>query len=1629
MNKIFDRSIRSLISGFYILETQRFQLSYCYTVPVSRPMSTSPSPSPRPSVVAGRYSILRKLGSGSLGSVYMARDEEAGRMVALKLIRKGRPIPQALGSMQEEFRAIARIDHPRIARAYDFGYTEAEIPFYTREYIQGVPLPPGPPGKEAPARFLRPILDLLDALDVLHAQGVLHLDIHAGNLIVADEEARGSVLIDIGLFRSMGETLTSRPDSWSSLPPELLDGREPEPRTDIFLAGRLLHHRLTGRTVGRTSLPREIPGWGARLTLELERMIAKATAASPEGRFASAAEFRAVLHKALGDSPAASETIPLDRGIAGRTTELERIEEVLRTAAAGSTAVLWLASRPGLGKTRLLSEAKLRAQLRNLPAIDVRFLPDPGPGPALPDALARAGRRGGSSWLESLDPRCGGTPRERAARAAAACLQEEAKASVLLLDDADLADRASRDLLEALVAECLEPSAPPRRGLALFVAASTPPSSRSVPRKLQANTCCILKPLDGAGSRDLFLALLEPLAVPPSVVKRALRLARGSPRSLLSIARALRADWTEGGVIPETARLPAPAPDPRGAWFAGRRDLARADRRILEVLAVAGRSATGKEIAAAAELPAGEVERGLRRLSKVELVTGRPSGRGRRHQLTRPDDARRIAACLSPERRREIHSRLGRFLRDALAEAGAADPRDRENLARHLLALGRRSEGLREAVRASRLLRAGGLDERAAGLLEEALAVEKDRRRRWAIAEELCEILAGRGDHEKAIEVLEPFYREESRGGPSSRKVRARRILGYNYHRAGLPRKALRVFRDAQAIAVPGRDREDLAFIDSELAEIHNFLGRHDEAEEDCRRGLARLEEIRRRDGFRRRMEVLFQASLGHIEMRRMRLPEARDELAKALALSRGQDMLGDRAAILHNLAIVLNQMNDLVGARRTFREAERLLRRTGKEREAIKIFTNLSLIEAKLGRREAARAALARASEMLRRYPGQRLDCFVAYSKGLTAHLLGEMEPAIACLEEASSLARDLGDVSVDGFARIHLAEAHLFSGRYGKALDLFREVLGDARKASAPVLERMALCRIALAEALLGREEASASLEAAEGVRSSDVRYLEAWNDLFVGLAGLLCGRLRREAVERARADFDGWGVEAGARSARLLLLLDALSRKDLEEIPALVPGGAEEEPASLLVRVAEPLAAAEASFALGDLERADAFLTAASVAIVGLPFLELDLRIELSRARLAARRGNRREARRHLHRSSHTMDLLLQLVPEEDRERFARAPRFEALRELSGRLAPAAPVEIGTERLERSCIYEGLVGRSPVMLDLFRTLDRLAEQELPVLITGETGTGKDLVARAIHRRSLRRDGPLQVVSCACLPSELFESELFGHAAGAFSGAEREQQGLLEAASGGTLVLDHVDLLPLEPQAKLLRVLDSGAFRRLGSPGTRRTDVRIVATSGSDLRGALEAGGFRTDLFYRLAGVELRLPPLRDRPEDIPQLAAHFLEEHAARLDRPVPALEPEALALLSRHRWPGNVRELEMLLLGLLVKLPDARRIGAADLEPLLAGRGPSTALSPGGPLPGGPAPDLLSRSLPDIRREIEREYLTQLFRKLGGDVGAMTRELHVKITKLYLWLRDLGIDTRALRRELKGKEEGR
>jgi two-component system NtrC family response regulator len=310
------------------------------------------------------------------------------------------------------------------------------------------------------------------------------------------------------------------------------------------------------------------------------------------------------------------------------------------------------------------------------------------------------------------------------------------------------------------------------------------------------------------------------------------------------------------------------------------------------------------------------------------------------------------------------------------------------------------------------------------------------------------------------------------------------------------------------------------------------------------------------------------------------------------------------------------------------------------------------------------------------------------------------------------------------------------------------------------------------------------------------------------------------------------------------------------------------------------------------------------------------------------------------------------------------------------------------------ERADVFEEMLGASPQMQAVFDFIRKVAPTNAPALILGESGTGKEMVAKALHRRSAQKDGPFVAINCNTIPENLLESELFGHERGAFTGAHTQRKGHIESAAGGTLFLDEIGELPASVQVKLLRFLQEKCFQRVGGRQEIQSDARVIAATNRNLQESAASGKFREDLYFRLAVVVVKMPPLRERGDDIVLVAKAFLRDYGVEHAKPSLTFAPDALRALSLHRWPGNVRELQNRVQRAVI-MADGKRVTARDLE-LTDTLG---ALPP--------------QTLKEARESVEREMVQEALRRHRGKVTAAALELGISRPTLYELMEKLGI----------------
>jgi two-component system response regulator AtoC len=323
--------------------------------------------------------------------------------------------------------------------------------------------------------------------------------------------------------------------------------------------------------------------------------------------------------------------------------------------------------------------------------------------------------------------------------------------------------------------------------------------------------------------------------------------------------------------------------------------------------------------------------------------------------------------------------------------------------------------------------------------------------------------------------------------------------------------------------------------------------------------------------------------------------------------------------------------------------------------------------------------------------------------------------------------------------------------------------------------------------------------------------------------------------------------------------------------------------------------------------------------------------------------------------------------------------------------------------------------LVGQSPAIRTIYGIVEKVANTPSTVLISGESGTGKELIARALHENSSRHAGPFIKINCAAIPKTLMESELFGYDKGAFTGAVGAKPGRFELAHGGTLFLDEIGEIPVEMQVKLLRVLQESEFERVGGIKTIKVDVRLVTATNRDLLAEVGAGAFREDLFYRLNVVPIHIPPLRERREDIPLLADHFIAKFNDRLKKEIAAITPEAVERLVAYQWPGNIRELENLM-ERTVLFCEGPEIRVSDLPPEVAGAAapqPASAAHAPGEDSLRPAPESLKEAVRAETERVERELIQRALDATGGNVTQAARKLKISRKSLQTKMKELGL----------------
>ncbi len=1012
----------------------------------------------------------------------------------------------------------------------------------------------------------------------------------------------------------------------------------------------------------------------------------------------------------------------------------------------------------------------------------------------------------------------------------------------------------------------------------------------------------------------------------------------------------------------------------------------------------------------------------LQRLGVIELFGPRTE---RKAELATTTLQAALLAEVSPDERRELDLRL--------AEAECKVPAYAPRAAFHFLAAGDTTRGLALAVKAAERARRDGSPEHALAFLRSlvegygaSIAPPVLARLRG----DLADLYTLAGDHARAerhLREVAAFHVSENRAIEAAEASIDIALLRANQ---GMRDQALALI-DETACTLADKPKGRPAYLRLLLARarIQMEKGELAAARDSALAARAFFDAHAERSALWRRLEALTSTRMGNI----------------AAALS------------------------DFDGATDAYENAYRILAPLPDSLEKGALCCNLANLFTNRGMYKEAGKWYARTARVAAQIGAKELRALVEANLGVLAMCLWDLEAAEKHIRTGLALADEVGSERFTKFARLCLATLHCRQGNLRESTRIFGEERERARRAGDRYMLMNACFQSVYPYMELGdwHEARRAAAEGAELAAEIAAPRGKLEGALELGQIAARLGLWDEAAARDAEARAATWhhhgqiGVELDDLEGQIALgrgdahaALEAFaaardgfaklkvprwaSRAEVDFAAALFAAGRTRRARRVLDRVWQEISArpparrAPVAWLLAATLRGERIVAENPEALEPWRKVSYELAEALARARelsmtpylwrildlqrtVCERLGDPRRASEYANEAAAELRAYRRRLPADARRAFDAR---QDVRAILGDAEP--PADDGATRnvaaAEQSAgaaasggageAWCGMIGVSTAMREVFALIEKIAPSDVPVLITGESGTGKELVARAIHRLSTRATAPLEAENCAAIPEALAESELFGYERGAFSGATCARPGRVRAASGGTLFLDEIGDLPREIQAKLLRVLAESAVRPLGGASVQKVDFRLLSATGRDLRSEVERGGFRPDLFYRILGVEIRLPPLRQRPEDIIALAEHFLRTFCA--ERGTAAhLTTRAQQALVDYEWPGNVRELQneihrLALLG-------GERIDARDLR-IRAGPRQSDLLAAG---------VVRRHTLTEAHALLEREYLLQALDECGGVIARVAKLLGVHRRSVYKIMRRAGLDPDRLR----------
>jgi Nif-specific regulatory protein len=1507
------------------------------------------------------YELGQKLGEGSIGVVYAARDPATGARYAVKLI--GGVSLEAGNDLIAEFDILSRLDHPNIVKGHDAGIEDDRC-FLVMDLIDGFDacLAVDEVFGGDRAAYLERLAEILGALDFVHAAGAVHGDIKPTNIIF--DKSGKPFLVDFGMAsytQASGAKLKGATFEYAA--PEVFEGRSPDSRADLFSLGLVMYECLT-----QTGIERK----GAQLNIDYEAVdkrfrwiVQRLTAMKPDDRFQAASDARRSLMEVLGmvrvGEPFRGETYLLNPPFVDREEELARVEEAIDSEGPESPGVILISGSTGIGKTRLVSEVKRRCISRGTAFLDFSR---PGTKPTalfvaiqnhLMSLAAKEGLATGSLGIrkptESIGP---DAVRGLVSniRLLAGEVGSGSRTVISLGDNFPGSDTASAEM-EHLFRMWSSLS---DRNLVLMLTVDSDrcsvewPSEGAPARLLEVQ----MKPLAPGEVDSLICGFLGSAGVPAKAVELVKSVCQGNAGLAgIILARLLANGNLVRGIgkwVYIDKKLPALPKGLKSAYSGLISSLEPRDRKLLGLLAWLNLPGDREILTDITGFTGHQVGIAMLGLMKHGLLRKMP-GTGRiDYQIPR---------WLLPIGKRAVTKKqvLGYATRaiEVLTSRGSGD---HAALALLYGLVGDTGSAIASSLDAARSAIESGDPIEGATHAERALAHLKKAplppERKVDTLLEVGDILAGAKRFTGAL----ACYRRALRSTSGNRKDSILRSIGYVHERTGNHEKARQYYLRALRHARQSGHAETASGIENDLAWISMRLGKHKVARQHAMRVI---EELRGTDRYGELSQAY--STLGVSAWTTSRWEDALGFHRRCLELRRkGGDRPGE-ARTLNNIGLVLRSMGRWDEAVKSFERSVAIKNDINDRAGLAGTHLNLGFIHFERGDLDRALAesedAMAEANMV-----GDNLIYVEASGlAGEIKHTMGDLAGALEILRRTVRLAEEVGaanEVCVAGrrYAEVLFDEGDTDQARtlvkraYDKAVELGSELeqgcalrslgriegsrdgskgmefLRQSEKKLKALNSQFELGRTYLAQAELGTTiDRDAALNAANLAAELFTR-MSARHEL--GKVEEVLGKLgsgpaiphtdkRLDTLFRIAKTVNSYleqddllevildlAIETTGAERGFILLsrngsLEIVTARNIEREKMETARDLSRSVVREVLKTGKPIMSVDA---LAD-PRLKSNKSVVAFNIRSLVAVPLRIKDDI----VGAIYEDTRTSVGYFNRDH--VDFLMAFADQ-------AAVAMENAR-LYGELKTAKRLVEMENRALRNGIQEtgpipGMVGISKPMREVFEQIQVAGDSDENVLLLGESGTGKEVAARAVHFMSPRRDRPFVAVNCASIPKDLMESELFGHEKGAFTGAHKTRLGYFESADGGTLLLDEIAEMDRPMQAKLLRLIETKEFTRLGSVTPRRCDVRIIATTNREMDEEVREGRFRSDLYFRLKVICMEMPPLRSRKEDIPLLVEHMLSL-IARENRQAPrSISPSTLEALMRHSWPGNVRELE-------------------------------------------------------------------------------------------------------------------